>query len=155
MKVTKLIQQIGKCRDLIETKDTKEILKNIYLFDVVVESTKIQLNKLIKNENHKLDFTYQDLADLSEEIFNFIKNYQTKMTFNSFLKELKKLEVINDNVLNSFTSKQADLMYLDRKLREAYKILGYNALTLWVLTEAEKQKELDWQITEAIRSFLC
>ena len=76
------------------------------------------------------------------------------MTFNASLKELKKHKTIDNYLFRAFTKQQLDLMYLDRKLSEAYKILSYCAITLWVLTEAEKQNELDWQVTETIKSFL-
>ena len=45
-------------------------------------------------------------------------------------------------------------MFVDARLREAYKILSYLALTVWLWTEAREQEELDWQVTQAIRSFL-
>ena len=47
-----------------------------------------------------------------------------------------------------------DLMFVDRKLRESYKILNYFAMIVWLWTEAREQEELDWQVTQAIRSFL-
>jgi hypothetical protein len=45
-------------------------------------------------------------------------------------------------------------MYVDTKLREAYKILAYLAVTVWLWDEARQQQDLSWQVTQAIRSFL-
>ena len=154
MAVSNLIQAIGKCRDIIGSKDFKTVLKNIYLFQKVCDMAKIQVDKFIKKDNHVLDFTYYDLKELSDEIFAFIKNYQSKFIFDKHQKELIKTKTIDNTVLRGFTQNLCDQMYVDARLREAYKILSYLALTVWLWTEAREQQELDWQVTQAIRSFL-
>lgn len=154
MKVTQLIENIGKCREALATKEFKEVLKNIYLFQKVCDMAKVQVDKFIKNDNHELDFTYDDLKELSDEIFAFIKNYQSKFSFEKYQKELIKIHKIDNDTLRKYTNKLCDLMYVDARLREAYKILSYLALTVWLWTESREQEELDWQVTQAIRSFL-
>lgn len=152
--VTNLIQHIGKCRDILATKDVNEVSKHLYLFEKVHTDVKIQLDRFIKKPTYQLDFTIEDIQELSDEIFEFIKNHQTKFTYSALLKDLTKNKTIDNTTLYEFTQNKANWMYVDRKLREAYKILSYLAITLWVLTEAEKQNDLDVQITEIIRSFL-
>ena len=152
--ISNLIQNIGKCRDMLATKDFDTIFKHLYLFEKVHIDTRTQLNRFIKNPNYILDFTFSDLAELSNEIFQFVKNYQNKMTFESGLKELTKHEIIDNWVISSFTTKQANMMYLDRKLREAYKLLSYTGLMLWLLKKSEEQNSFDNQIINTIRSFL-
>ena len=154
MAVSNLIQMIGKCRDIIGTKDFKEVFKRIHLFTQVCNMAKIQVDKFIKKDNYELDFTYYDLKELSDEIFAFIKNYQSKFIFDKYQKELIKIKTIDNTVLKGFTQNICDQMYVDARLREAYKILSYLALTVWLWTEAREQQELDWQVTQAIRSFL-
>lgn len=149
-----VIEDICKCRNALETRDFKTILKYIPVFDRVCNSAKIQVNRFIKNEKYEIDFNYHDLKELSEEIFAYVKNFQNKFTFSNYQKELCKTKTIDNVVLREFTQKQCDLMFVDRKLRESYKILNYFAMVVWLWTEAREQEELDWQVTQAIRSFL-
>lgn len=149
-----VIEDICKCRNALETRDFKTILKYIPVFDRVCNNAKIQVDRFIKNEKYEINFNYHDLKELSEEIFAYVKNFQNKFTFSNYQKELCKTKTIDNVVLREFTQKQCDLMFVDKKLREAYKILSYLALTVWLWTEARKQEELDWQVTQAIRSFL-
>lgn len=138
MQVTQLIQDIGKCRDLLEEGDFKKILTHIGLFDKVTDTCKRHVDKYIKNYNHELDFTPYDLSELSDETFNFIKKYQTHFKFEYGYKKLMKFKRIDDKVVDSFTKEICDEMYADRKLREAYKILSYLALTLFLWQENRK-----------------
>lgn len=149
-----VIEDICKCRNAIETRDFKTILKYIPVFDRVCNNAKIQVNRFIKNEKYEIDFNYHDLKELSEEIFAYVKNFQNKFTFSNYQKELCKTKTIDNVVLREFTQKQCDLMFVDRKLRESYKILNYFAMIVWLWTEAREQEELDWQVTQVIRSFL-
>lgn len=154
MAVCNLIQMIGECRNILETKDFKEVWKRIYLFTQVCDMAKVQVDRFVKKDNYELDFTYFDLKELSDEIFAFIKNYQSKFSFEKYQKELIKIKTIDNTVLRGFTQNLCNQMYVDARLREAYKILSYLALTVWLWTEAREQQELDWQVTQAIRSFL-
>ena len=149
-----VIEDICKCRNALETRDFKTILKYIPVFDRVCNSAKIQVDRFIKNEKYEIDFNYHDLKELSEEIFAYVKNFQNKFTFSNYQKELLKNKTINNEVLRKFNQQQCDVMYLDRKLREAYKIFSYLAITVWLWAEAREQEELDWQVTQLIRSFL-
>ena len=45
-----VIEDICKCRNALETRDFKTILKYIPVFDRVCNSAKIQVNRFIKNE---------------------------------------------------------------------------------------------------------
>ena len=154
MKVTQLIQDIGKCRDILATRDFKEVLKNIYLFQKVYERAKREVDRFISSETYEVDFTYHDLKELSDEIYAFVKNYQNKFVFGYGHKKLCKMHKITNDVVRKYNQDQCDLMYVDARLREAYKILSYLAITTWLWTEAREQQELDWQVTQAIRSFL-
>ena len=154
MAVSRLIEMIGECRNILATKDFKEVLGKIHLFTKVCDMAKVQVDRFVKKDNYELDFTYYDLKELSDEIFAFIKNYQSKFIFEKYQKELIKTKTIDNVVLREFTQKLCNQMYVDARLREAYKILSYLAFTVWLWTEARNQQELDWQVTQAIRSFL-
>lgn len=132
MQVTKTIESIGKCRDALATKDFKTILTRLGLFEKVCDTVKHHVEKYTKDAKHELDFTPYDLQELSDEIYEYVKRFQTHFTFDYGHKKLVKHKVINNEVLNKFTQEQCDKMYLDRKLREAYKILTYLGLTLYL-----------------------
>lgn len=149
-----VIQEICKARNVLETKDFKKVLARINLFKDICDRAKVEVDRYIKKDNYELEFNHYDLQELSDEIFAFIKNYQNKFLFEKYHKELTKIHKIDNDTLRAFTQKQCDLMYVDARLREAYKILSYLALTVWLWTEAREQEELDWQVTQAIRSFL-
>jgi hypothetical protein len=154
MKVTQLIQNIGKCRDVLATKDFKEVLKHIHLFQKVYEMAKREVDRFISSDTYEIDFTYHDLKELSDEIYAFVKNYQNKFVFDYGYKKLSKIHKITNDVVREHSQEQCDFMYVDKKLREAYKIIAYLAITTWLWTESREQAELDWQVTQAIRSFL-
>lgn len=138
MTVTKTLENIGKCRDLIETKDLKKILSKIGVFEQTTDCLKHHIDKYIKNEHYELDFTPYDLQELSDEIFNFIKDIQDHFTFDFGKNLILEHKKIDNKVFLEFSQRQSDEMFLDRKLREAYKILSYLGLTLYLFEESRK-----------------
>ena len=154
MKVTNLIQLIGKCRDILATKDFKLIKTNLYLFERVYDEAKRNIDKYTKNSQHVLDFTADDLKELSDEIFAYIKNFQSKFTYDNSLKKLTKHKSIGNEEINEFVKEQCDYLFVDTRLREAYKIIAYLGVITWVFTEFYKSKELDVEVTKLIRSYL-
>lgn len=152
--MTNVLDNIGKARDLIEGKDHKKILSNIYLFEKVWQEVKRGINKYSKDENYPLDFNHHDIAELSDEIADYLNNYPQKFRFNNILKNLEKLEEINDKTYTQFNVKICDFMYIDAKLRECYKILSYLATVLHVVEKMREDESLDNVLLKTIRSFL-
>ena len=153
-KVTNLLCNISKLRDLLEEKDKNKILNNLYLFARVENDVRIQIQKYIRYPEHELDFNYQDLKELGDEIFEFIKNYQQKFLFSKYQKELMKKAPITDDIFNEITQQISKDMLLDTKLREVYKSIGYYAMVIFLWKENDEKKPFDVQITELIRSFI-
>jgi glutathione peroxidase-family protein len=154
MTVTNLIKNIGRCRDLLASKDFKAIKNNIYIFEKTYEEAKRNIDKYTKNGEHTLDFTCDDLKELSDEIFAYVKNFQTRFTYDKSLKMLTKYESIGNDEINEFVKEQCDYMYVDTRLREAYKIFAYLGVITWIFAEFYKSKELDAQLLSLIRSYL-
>lgn len=153
-KVTNLLCNISKLRDLLEEKDKNKILNNLHLFARVENDVRIQIQKYIRYPEHELDFNYQDLQELGDEIFEFIKNYQQKFLFSKYQKELMQKAPINDDIFNEITQQISKDMLLDTKLREVYKSIGYYAMVIFLWKENDEKKPFDVQITELIRSFI-
>lgn len=130
--VTQLIQNIGKCRDVIATGEQKRVLGKIRLFEDVYNGVKINLDRFIKNPQYELDFTFYDLKELSDEIYEFLQNYPQKFLTDEMVRQVQQYERIDDKVLREHNQKCCDAMYVDTKLRECYKILSYAAVTLYL-----------------------
>lgn len=130
--VTQLIQYIGKCRDVIATGEQKQVLAHIYLFEKVYTGVKINLDRFIKNPQYELDFTFYDLKELSDEIYDFLKDYPQKFLSDELVHQVQQYPRIDNDVLKQYTQSCCDTMYVDTKLRECYKILSYCAVTLYL-----------------------
>lgn len=125
--VTKLINNISLCRDLM-TKPRKDVINRIYVFECVTNEVQRQVIKWLNDKSYELDFTGQDLYELSDEITEYLEKQKFDFSYESFNKQLAKYEVIDGAVINSFTQGVADSMYLDGKLRKAQKTLAYYGL---------------------------
>lgn len=145
---------ISKLRDVLETRDFKTIYNHIYLFNKVEGEIKRQVAKYIKHPDHELDFTYADLKELSDEIYDYIKNFQQKFLYDKYYKEVCKLAPITGKVFNEMSTKIGYEMQLDTSLRAVYKTLAYLSLVVFLWSETDEKKPFDVQITDLIRSFI-
>lgn len=152
--VTNLLSNIGKCRDIIESRDFKTIYNKIYLFEKTYEDCKRHVDKYTKNPDHPLDFTYSDLQELADEILDYLKNYQYKFTLKNFEKQLPKGVCIDNNILSDVLRKMIKEMFIDTRLREAYKILSYLAFVLMLWDDNYKNQEFDVQIANTLRELM-
>ena len=152
--MTNLLDNIGKARDLIESKDHKKILAKIHIFEIVWKEVKRTVDRHVKDENFTLDFNYYDRSDLSHVIAEYLNNYLQKFRVNTLIKNLDKHEKIDAKLFKEFNTNLCDFMYIDAKLREAQKILSYYALILYVIEKEKEQGSLDNVLLKTIRSFL-
>jgi len=152
--VTNLLMNIGKCRDIIESGDFKTIHNKLYLFEKTYEDCKRHVDKYTKDPNHKLDFTYYDLQELSDEILEYLKNYQQKFKFERYEKLLPEDACIDNYVLSDVLTKIIREMFVDARLREAYKILSYLAFVLMLWEENYRNQEFDVQIANTLKEML-
>lgn len=160
MEVTNLIQNIGKCRDLIQSKDKKKIVARLYLFEKVYLEVASHMHRYLSDPKHELDFTYSDLQELSDEIAHFIKRWPAKFSANKYIEAISKNEVITDKEVKELGVEILRETNLDSKLRECQKVLAYYAYVkyLWDMNHAAKKARAEQaftvEITNAIRSFL-
>lgn len=159
--VSNLIQNIGKCRDILATKDFKEILTYISLFERTQIDARRRVNKYTYDKVDDPDFLPDDLGDLAEDIRNYLDNdFPIVFSYSSFLNLLDKFyeNQIDDTVFRKYSSQLCDYMYVDTKLRETMKILSYCAVLfkLWQISYKNKNNENDvmFQITDAIKNLL-
>ena len=155
-KVTNLIEQIGKCRDLIKEGNYKKIIANINLFTKVYIDINRNINKYINDPKYELDFTYHDIMELSNEIADFLKFFPNKFRTQKFIDKISKNEKIDDKILNNFCADICDLFYIDNKLRETQKILSYSGFIYFIWAANNEKNKFDFtiELTNTIKSFL-
>lgn len=136
--VTNLLDNICLCRDLLQEGNVKSIYSRLHIFENVVNEAKRQLNKFIDSKSHELDFMSLDLKALSEEIHDFLKQIEPEFDYNVIMSRMETFKIVNDRIITSETNRLADLMQIDKKLRECYKLLSYLALIQELWTQARK-----------------
>ena len=112
------------------------------------------MDKYTKNPNHALDFTHHDLQELSEEILNYLNNYPQKFKVKNYEKLLPEDTCIDNKVLKDVLHKIIREMFVDTRLREAYKILSYLAFVLMLWEDNYKNQEFDVQIANTLRELM-
>lgn len=143
MQVTNLIQQIGKCRDLLQEKNYNKIVANLYLFEIVNKQVRIQVDKYLKNKNHELDFTHYDLDELSEEILEYVENFPKEFNAECYLKELEKYEKITNKELTKINQLICDKSSVDSILRHCQRVLVYCSFNIQIWDMSKKETKFD------------
>ena len=159
--VSNVLNNIGKCRNLLEQKDFKKIRAYIGLFEKVQTDVNRYINRYMFDMDAELDFTPNDLKELSDEIRIYLDEYYPVVfSYDNFLKILEETQngIIDNNVLKQYNIKICDYLYVDTKLRETMKILAYTSV-LFKLWQINYQKYADeanimFQITKAIKDCL-
>ena len=152
--VTNLLSDISKARDLIARGDVKEINNKIIIFDRISRAVKTQLKLYIKNPNHELDFTPDDLNELSTEVFEYIKNFQQKFIYSRLYKDITKTLPITKEIFADFSANLGLQLRAHTVLTAFYKEIAYIGLTLFLWSQTDDKKPFDEQLTDLIRSFI-
>lgn len=159
--VTNLLENIGKARDLLEQGDLNEIYKRVQLFWQIENDLSVQLGKFTKDKNYELDFNFEDLNALSEELYNFLKHYPAQFRYKNYIEDMKRLKYIDVAVLNKYSDELAIKYKVDTYLRSCQKVVCYFALVVDLYSNSnerkeveEKRKDFTLALTEHIRSFL-
>ena len=153
-KVSNLTLKIEKATEIIETKDFETIKKNMFLLKQIDNDLTIQMKKYARYADYDLDFPVCYISDLSDKIFEFIKNFQQKFLFSKYKKYFSGQSVISAKMFDEFTKKTADLMVVDTVMREVYKSLSYKAIVYELWSHSESKKDFNTLITEHLQSFL-
>ena len=153
-KVSNLTLKIEKATEIIETKDFETVKKHMFLFKQIDNDLTIQIKRYARYADYDLDFPVCYLSDLSDKIFEFIKNFQQKFLFSKYKKHFSGHTTISAQMFDDFTKKTADLMVVDTVMREVYKSLSYKAIMYELWSHSESKKDFSTIITEHIRSFL-
>ena len=152
-KVTRLLEQITKAREILESKDVNKIGANLYLFQTIEETVKRQAKKYIESETHELDFNSEDLRILSDLLFDTINRMQ-RLSYNQLYKRLTQKLPITIEDFNALCYVVKDPMFYDKFFRPIANSLSWWAIVIWLWSESEYKKDIMEQITDHLRSFL-
>ena len=152
--MARLIDNISSLRDIFISNDIKALLFKINLLKSTYEQVNRNIERFIKDDRFELDFTSQDLIDMSQECQVILNSLQQKINANKMLKELMNFEKINDKSMLEFTNNYADIFTLVAHLREFHSVICYSGCLLSALELQYQQGELDFQVIDAIKKFL-
>ena len=151
--VTNLLERICKARDILESKDLTKIKQSIYFFETLKNDVIRQCRKYIQYEDHELDFTHQDLKELSEEMFDIINRCQ-RMQYKQLENRLRQKLPIEIEDFNKLCYAVGDSLYFDKFLRPIANEFSFWAITIWLWSHSEYRKTIDKVLLETLRSFL-
>ena len=152
--VSNLLSDISKARNLIASGDVREIYNKRIIFERISRGVKTQLKFYVKSPAHELDFTHEDLNELSTEVFEYIKNFQQKFIYSRLYKDITKTVPITKEIFTEFSAKLGVELRVHTILTGFYKEMAYIGLTLFLWSQTDDKKPFDEQLTDLIRSFI-
>ena len=152
--MTKLLDNICKIRDLVTNGDYKKILSCLGIFQSTYSDINRNIERFIRNDGHNLDFTSDDLLEMSMEVKVFLDNLNKQVNASRMVKEITSLERIDDSTIHDFTYRYADIFTMIAHLTEFHNIISYSASLLKVLEIQYSQGELDYVVIDVIKKAL-
>lgn len=152
-KVTNLLDNIGKIRDVLDTKDFKEIKKHQFLIEKTKNDIIRQVKKYIESETHQTDFNHEDIRAISDGLYD-VSDKLIKMRYSNLYKTLTKETPVTMEHFNSLCFRVADTMHFDRFIRQIANEYSFWAVTMWLWSQTDYRKDIMTQIEEHLRSFL-
>lgn len=127
--VTRLIQNIGKIRDMLEDKDYKKISECRHVITDTQDSIRRNYKKFLIDGNHPLDFNSYDLTEVVDEIVLCLEDISKKVEFNTMVGRLRELGEAE------YTREHCDYFAARALLTELHSVLCYIAVPLRLLEE--------------------
>lgn len=152
-KVTNLLMQISKIRDLLDEGNVEKIFSQKFLIDKTRNEIKRQVHKYIMHEAHELDFNSEDIKALAEG-FTKIDKKLPIMMYNDFYKKVMDIIPIDDNKFHILCSKYSTRFYYDKYIKEITNDLHFYAVVTWLWSESDYKKDFMEQITDCFKTFL-
>lgn len=152
-KVTNLLENVGKVRDILATGDMKKLKWNKYFIEKTKDDLIRHVVKFISDENHVCDFTSQDIRAISDGIFAIIDK-QLKMRYSHIMKVLKKYTPLTHEDYMAVCERLAVTNYLDAFYRPIANDLANFAIAMYLWEQTDYRKPFEQQLLEHIRSFI-
>lgn len=151
--VTKLLENISKARDILDTGSLDKVKNNLYFFEKLRDDIVRQGKKYIEHEGHQLDFNSEDVRALSDGLFD-LETKLIKSSYSQLFKRLSKNTPITMEHFNALSQEVANKMLYDKRIRPIADDLAYWAVVIWLWSESEYKQDFMTQITNHLRSFL-
>lgn len=148
------LDNICKIRDLITVGDYKKILAGLGLFKSTYSLVNRNIERFIKNDGHSLDFTSDDLLEMSMEVKTFLATLNNQINANKMVKEITSLDRIDDMSVHAFTYKYADIFTMIAHLTEFHNVISYSASLLKILEWQYEQQDINFVIIDVIKKAL-
>lgn len=152
-KVTNLLENVGKVRDILATGDMKKLKWNKYFIEKTKDDLIRHVVKYIADENHQCDFNHEDVRAISDEIFDILDS-NIKMRYSNIHKTLIKKAPFTLDDYYAVCERMGDTNYLDAFFRPIANDLSNFAIAMWIWSESDYRKPFEQQILEHLRSFL-
>lgn len=152
--MSNVTDNICKIRDLIIVGEHKKILSGLGLFRSTYSLVNRNIERFIKNDGYKLDFTSDDLLEMSMECKTFLSNLNNQISATKMVKEITSLTEINDVNVKDFTCKYADIFTMVAHLTEFHNIVSYSASLLKILEWQYEQQDINFVIIDVIKKAL-
>ena len=152
--MSNLMDILCKVRDILTTKDLKQINSNLFLVTRLSDEIRRQVKKNGVDNLKQLEFNSYDLKELSEEIMDIIKVCEKKINVANMLKNLYKKDSIDNAIINEFTNISADYMRVRACLTPAHSMVVFLGVLLNLFEEQAEQGKIDNVLAEAIKGLL-
>lgn len=152
-KVTRLLENISKARDMLDTGDFAIVRDNLYFFETLRNDIIRQARKYIEHESHELDFNFEDVRIISDGLLD-LEDKLIKNRYSQLYKRICKNKPIEMKHFNELCFEVHDKLYFDRFIRPIANDLAFWGLTIWLWSESEYKKDFMEQIAEHFKSFL-
>ena len=138
-KVTRLLENISKARDILDTGDFKKVRNNLYFFETLRNDIVRQARKYIEHESHELDFNCEDVRSISDGLLD-LENKLIKNNYSQLYKRICKNKPIEMKHFNELCYEVHDKIYFDRFIRPIADDLAFWSLVIFLWSESEYRK---------------
>ena len=148
------IDNICKIRDLFEEGSYSKILSALGIFRSTYSLVNRNIERFIKDDNHQIDFSANDLIEVAIECKSFLSRLNQRVNPVKMVGEIMKPDEITNETVRAFTFEYTDIFSMIGYLTEFHNIMSYTASLLKVLELQYEQGELGNALTMAIKQSL-
>lgn len=152
-KVTNLLINIGKVRDILEKKDFELVVNNQLFINKVVFDLIRNVKKYVESDKHEIDFNSNDMLAIADGL-QYFDNKFIKSNYKIMNKELEAVKYITIEEWNKLCYKVRDRFYYDKYVRPLVNELNFMAVTLDFWSLSEYRMDFMSQITQHLKTFI-
>lgn len=154
--MTRLGDMLCKVRGMVEKPNQAEIKANIHLFAQLYDEIKRNVTRFTRDDKHELVFNSADIIAIATDTKIVLNNIHAQINVNKMVKETLNHdgEKIDDDFMEKFTARYADIFYVAARLTEFHSVMCYLGTLLNLLEMQYEQGELDFVLMDTIKKYL-